>query len=146
MSSGSNAGEAMAGQNLLRLDRGSGAAETSASPEQGAGDGVVRVMEVPRVLAAVCNEQDDSTEFEWTSQNLDVVVPQQGAVAVYSNPMGVVVIRQEKDWNDEGDHFVFVHPTHIDALVERLMVYKAQAERTIAERRHEDLREKGVLK
>lgn len=145
MSNKPNADPVATDQSLLHLAPEPEVVEKPATPGQTAANVFEKGMEVGRLLAGVQNQRDDSTEaFEWTSENLDVVVPQQGAIAVYSNPMGVVVIRQEKDWNDEGDHFVFVHPTHIDALVERLMVYKAQAELTIEERRLADLRERGL--
>jgi hypothetical protein len=104
-------------------------------------DALVDVL-VAKGAAAPSSEAPE--EFAWNSKNTDVIIPQQGAIAVYSNPMGVVVIRQEANWDDEGDHFVFVHPTHIDAVVDRLMIYKAQAEQTIEERRLADLRERGL--
>jgi len=45
-------------------------------------------------------------DFNW-SENDEVIVPSIQAVAVYRNSDGGVTIRQEADWNEEQDSFVY---------------------------------------
>lgn len=59
--------------------------------------------------------------FDWAN-NEDVLVPEQAAVAVYLNPKGAVVLRQEADMGDD-DHFVYIAINHIPALIAKLKTY-----------------------
>lgn len=49
-----------------------------------------------------------SQDFNWNDAKDDLIVPSTQAVAAYLNPAGDIVIRQERDWNDEDDSFVVV--------------------------------------
>ena len=53
---------------------------------------------------------DNSTEFDWAdAEEHDCIVQQQvHRVAIYDNPHGDVVIRQERDWNEENDPFIVI--------------------------------------
>jgi hypothetical protein len=53
----------------------------------------------------------------------DLVLPSQPATAIYENRYSQVVIRQEADWSDDGDHFVYICPKHLGVLIARLQQY-----------------------
>jgi hypothetical protein len=58
-------------------------------------------------------------------------------VAVHrnSNNYNALVIAQEKSWDEENDTMIFVQPQRVDALVEKLMEYKAICEQAIRDGR-----------
>lgn len=60
--------------------------------------------------------------FDWTSEasRASTVVPEQRPIAIYWNPMGALVIRQQGDFHDNEDPFVFVQPHYLPALIQRL--------------------------
>lgn len=67
-----------------------------------------------------------SDKFNWEdTENPDVAVPTQSAIAVYVNDGGAVTIRQEMMWNEEQDSIVYIHPKNIDAVIEHLQACKA---------------------
>jgi len=53
---------------------------------------------------------DEGVEWRWNdpAQASAIVYPTSLAVAVYRNPDGDLVIRQQADWNDEGDAVIVV--------------------------------------
>ena len=54
-----------------------------------------------------------SDDFDWAATNEDVILPEQRAIAVYTNNWGQAVIRQEKAWDDEDDTYVVIdHAEH----------------------------------
>jgi len=50
----------------------------------------------------------------------EMVVHHQPAIAVYPNPFGAIVIRQECTTRDDEDPVILVRPEHLDALIVRL--------------------------
>jgi hypothetical protein len=60
-------------------------------------------------------------DFSWVgAKNRDqVVVPEQAAIAVYENPNGDVVIRQQAALGSD-DHFVYVQPAYLPRLIASL--------------------------
>ena len=56
--------------------------------------------------------------FDWDSPA--TILPEQQAVAVYFNPSGNLVIRQERSWDREEDSFIFVARDSIPAFIDRL--------------------------
>lgn len=87
----------------------------------------------------------NSRDFDWIDSAEDVVVPEQAAIAVYLNPRGDVVIRQQAQYHPDEDTWIVVAPDRAqavaDAIVEaaRLAVYHPEddelappAERTAA--------------
>ena len=60
-----------------------------------------------------------SDEFNWNDVEDDLVVPAQRAVAVYENPKGNIVIRQEADHVSE-DAVVVISRNHIPVLIAAL--------------------------
>ena len=62
-------------------------------------------------------ETSRGEEFTWVDEDRrSIVVPEQLAIAVYENPAGNVVIRQQGSYPDE-DVFIIVVPFNIRALV-----------------------------
>jgi hypothetical protein len=64
--------------------------------------------------------QTDDLKFRWDRDTECVVTSIQLAIAVYRNPNDRIVIRQERDWNEDQDTFVLVAPEHVPALIRRL--------------------------
>jgi hypothetical protein len=66
----------------------------------------------------------DDDRFDWSPENPDLVAPSQPATAVYLNPYGCVVIRQEStglnECGDLEDPFVMITPHNVPALIARL--------------------------
>ena len=61
-----------------------------------------------------------SNDFEWKDGEEDVVFPSVQGVAVYRNPQGSVVIRQQAGPLEEEDTFILVPQVHVAALIEAL--------------------------
>jgi hypothetical protein len=58
--------------------------------------------------------------FDWSTDDSVVVKPRPG-VAIYENKAGEVVIRsQNTDDPDDGDHFAFVQPEGLPAVIKAL--------------------------
>jgi hypothetical protein len=83
-------------------------------------------------------------DFDWTDRE-DIVVAHQGQVAVYLNPDGDVVVRQEGDWWRKDDAWIVVRPENARQLAEAILALAhpdmaprlalpAPADRTAAER------------
>jgi hypothetical protein len=60
-------------------------------------------------------------DFDWSTDNSVVVKPQPG-VAVYENKAGDVVIRTQDITGDE-DHFAFIAPEGVPAVIRALKAY-----------------------
>ena len=71
-------------------------------------------------LVAVDGRNRPEEDFHWGPGNPDLLAPSQPAIAVYQNVWGQVVIREEADWNDEGDPFIRIGLHHVQALIDRL--------------------------
>jgi hypothetical protein len=75
---------------------------------------------VPAPTAQDRHQPKESDEkFNWLSDDSVVLQPQL-AIAVYRNGAGGLVIRQERDWNDEDDTFIVISPENIDSFVDKL--------------------------
>lgn len=75
------------------------------------------------VLAAAGPTVDrDYGDFDWADDPA-VVLRSQPATAIYHNPMGHLVIRQERSWAQEDDPYVMISPenavTFMEALAKR---------------------------
>jgi hypothetical protein len=68
-------------------------------------------------------EVSTSDEFSWSDKE-SVVVPRQDAIAVYRNSDGNIVIRRQRDWDEEEDSFIIIDRRHgplvIDAIAKIL--------------------------
>jgi len=58
-------------------------------------------------------------DFYWNDAE-SIVIPEQAALAVYTNPRGEIVIRQKRSWDREEDHFVYFDKTHVATLIDKL--------------------------
>jgi len=62
-------------------------------------------------------------DFDWTAEARDggsVVLREQRATAVYRNPAGDLVIRQERSWNEEEDPFVVITQQNEQEFLDKL--------------------------
>ena len=59
-------------------------------------------------------------KFNWGPENEDVVVPEQKALAIYANPWGQVVIRQEAAWDESEDRFLVISWENLPKVIEQL--------------------------
>jgi hypothetical protein len=62
----------------------------------------------------------NDNDFDWSSDNEDVVLREQRALAVYWNTRGDLVIRQERDWSENDDSFLVISRNNVDAFLDRL--------------------------
>lgn len=62
---------------------------------------------------------DDSADFSWRDTEA-VVVRQQDAIAVYSNPDGDLVIRRRRAWDEEDDVWIVVAQTQIRTVIDAM--------------------------
>jgi hypothetical protein len=81
-------------------------------------DQLVDRMMASNLLVPVQAAENDN-EFDWL-KNDAVVVPTQLALAVYENPQGAIVIRQERDWCQEEDSFIVIEQKNLMTVIDRL--------------------------
>ena len=63
---------------------------------------------------------DEDFDFSWSKDLSDIVVPSQPAIAVYKNPKGEIIIRQEAIFGNDEDHWIYVQYQNLDPLIEKL--------------------------
>ncbi len=68
---------------------------------------------------ADCTPKPQNSRFDWGPDNDDLLVPSQPALAVYVNPWGQIVIRQEGEIFQD-DSYVIIGSAHVPALIEKL--------------------------
>jgi hypothetical protein len=61
----------------------------------------------------------ESGDFSWRDAD-SVVVRQQDAIAVYSNPDGDLVIRRRRAWDEDDDVWIVVAQTQIRTVIEAM--------------------------
>ncbi len=59
--------------------------------------------------------------WDWSDDAGDTIVPEQPAIAIYTNPADAVVIRQHGAWNDDDDVWVFFSPAHAPAIAAAIL-------------------------
>jgi hypothetical protein len=62
---------------------------------------------------------DDNDDFSWRETDA-VVVRQQDAIAVYSNPDGDLVIRRRRAWDEDNDVWIVVAQTQIRTVIDAM--------------------------
>lgn len=62
-------------------------------------------------------DHDNGREWDWQRDSLDVVIFKQPATAVYTNPRGFLVIRQESHTGDDPDQLVVIDPAHAELFI-----------------------------
>lgn len=86
-------------------------AELVKAPEIG---GISRPAKLP------VSSEYDGHDFNWGSDNDSIIIPHQPAIAVYFNPRGEVVIRQEGHYRPDEDHWIVVQIQNLDPLIDQL--------------------------
>lgn len=61
----------------------------------------------------------DYDDFDW-HDDPHVVLRSQPATAIYYNPKGHIVIRQERSWAEESDPYVYISPENATTFMEAL--------------------------
>lgn len=59
-----------------------------------------------------------SEDFDW--DDVDIVVPEQGAIAVYENPFGNIVVRERVSYPEDDKWIVFL-PQYAEVIVRRII-------------------------
>ncbi|MFO1098232.1 MAG: hypothetical protein U1E81_08140 [Xanthobacteraceae bacterium] len=62
---------------------------------------------------------EDEADFSWSDDDVVVLRPQQ-AVAIYRNPRGDLVIRQERTWSEHDDPFIVICRNNEQEFLDRL--------------------------
>ncbi|MGF6434340.1 hypothetical protein [Bradyrhizobium elkanii] len=73
----------------------------------------------------------DGSDFKWGEARNEglVVVPEQAAIAVYENPNGDVVIRQEAQMHPDEDHYVYIQHLYLPVLIAALEQLRLKKQR-----------------
>lgn len=75
---------------------------------------------------------DPGDDFNWNRDEA-VTVPEQLRLAVYQNPYGAAVIRQERQWDDDGDTYIVIQSANALAVA-RAILEAAEIDATITVR------------
>jgi hypothetical protein len=67
----------------------------------------------------VLRPEQDGCEFDWSDDDV-VVLREQRLTAVYRNPHGDLVIRQERSWNEDEDPFLVIAADNVQPLIDKL--------------------------
>jgi hypothetical protein len=59
-------------------------------------------------------------DWDWLEGKADICIPSQPAIAVYRNPDGHIVIRQEAAMHPDEDHWIYVQHENIELLIMKL--------------------------
>lgn len=59
-----------------------------------------------------------SDNFDW--EDVDIIVPAQGAIAVYENPHGSIVVREQVPYPEEDKWIIFL-PQYAELIVRRII-------------------------
>jgi hypothetical protein len=62
---------------------------------------------------------NENEEFSWRDTD-SVVVRQQDAIAVYSNPDGDLVVRRRQAWDENDDVWIVVAQTQIRTVIDAM--------------------------
>ena len=62
-----------------------------------------------------------SVEFDWSDGALNIPIPEQPATCVYTNPRGMIVVRQAGQYHQDEDAWLIIAPQNVPALVAALL-------------------------
>jgi hypothetical protein len=74
------------------------------------------VAAVQRAYATAAHPKD---EFEWDPENLDILITETKALAIYMNAWGKIVLRQDGGGSDD-DSFVYINVNDVPLLISAL--------------------------
>jgi hypothetical protein len=80
--------------------------------------------QITKANVAPPDDGDRDDGFSWKADNPDLVVPMQPATAIYLNPYGQVVIRQESPLYERDDPFVMFNVEYLPVLIARLQSFQ----------------------
>ncbi|WP_407174549.1 hypothetical protein [Bradyrhizobium sp. STM 3562] len=86
------------------------------TPEEMVDDAVAK----GRISLAGSGHEDLTDENYFGIDSDCVVVSSQAAIAVYENRRGDIVIRQERNWDEDEDHLILIHPSNLPLLIQAL--------------------------
>jgi hypothetical protein len=78
------------------------------------------VGEPPVKKPVVASPPFDGDDFSWGADKESIVIPSQPAIAVYFNPRGEVVIRQEGRFGLDEDRWIYIQIENLDPLIDIL--------------------------
>jgi hypothetical protein len=70
--------------------------------------------------APVQTKVQTTPDFSWDPENGDVIVPHQPALAVHLNRWRQVVIRQERNWDDDDDTYITINMESLPRVIATL--------------------------
>jgi hypothetical protein len=83
-------------------------------------DKILKIAIAEAATAVLASAHDvEFDDFNW-STDPSVIIQEQRATAVYRNPAGGLVIRQERTWDEESDPFVVVSESNSIIFMEAL--------------------------
>jgi hypothetical protein len=94
-------------------------AENLPTPKSGVGENELQAIPEPPASKPP-SDAENEWEWDWIRGRDHIVVPSQPAIAVYFNPRGEVVIRQESRAYPDEDHFVYLQVENLDPLIDEL--------------------------
>jgi len=62
---------------------------------------------------------EPKSDFDWVADD-SIVLRQQPAIAVYISETGYLVIRQERQWNEDADTIICIAPESIDPFIDKI--------------------------
>ena len=98
-------------------------APTSTPPPVQPDPKAVALVEMLAAASKPAPEPND--DMDWSSANPNIVVPCQPMTAVYENPYGAIVIRQEAPYPDD-DPYILIRPEYVSVLIARLQTFLPQ--------------------
>jgi hypothetical protein len=60
-----------------------------------------------------------NSDFDWNDPET-VTLQEQPATAIYFNPVGVLVIRQRRAWDQDEDAFVYISPENVGVFLDKI--------------------------
>jgi hypothetical protein len=82
----------------------------------------VRIPEAPSAIAGPPDDEDDTGSQQWWTDSPQVLLQEQPRTAVYVNPYGVAVIRQQADYSStDEDSLIFVTRSNLRSVINRLV-------------------------
>lgn len=68
----------------------------------------------------MCDPFGPCDEFDWDDDEIQII-PAQAAIAVYTNPEGSVVVRQQDVLQLDGDPFIVIRPENAERICQAIM-------------------------
>jgi len=83
------------------------------------GSGGLPVVIDPPAQKPPADAPEPKSDFDWVADD-SIVLRQQPAIAVYISETGYLVIRQERQWNEDADTIICIAPESIDTFIDKI--------------------------